>query len=230
MRGVAAVKRLSRAGVPSRGAFLGQVRTQKTLSIDSLDADVDPRRTTVPIHGRSPIVACDAFVAPSATLIGQVELADRVGVWYNTVLRGDMNPISVGYSTHIKDGSVVSVDASLAAGFDASTVIGCFVNVGARCFLKACTIQNNVTIGDGSVVLEGALIEEGAVLEAGSVVPAGARVPAGEVWGGNPLTFVRKLEREELEAPGAIAKDNGLMADEHRDEFLPFGQGYQSLK
>merc|ERR1711998_762530 len=136
------------------------MRSQNTLAIATSDANVDPRRTTVPIYGRSPSVADDAFVAPSATLIGQVELAHKSGVWYNAVLRGDMNPISIGYSSHIKDGSVVCVDASLAAGFDSSTVIGSFVTVGARCYLKACTLQDNVTLGDGCIVQEGALIEE----------------------------------------------------------------------
>jgi len=175
-------------------------------------------------------VSTEAFVAPSATLIGQVELADKSGVWYNSVLRGDMNPITVGYSSHIKDGSVVCVDASLATGYDSSTVIGSFCTIGSRCFLKACTIQDNVTLGDGCIVQEGALIEAGAVLESGSVVPAGARVPAGEVWGGNPLTFVRKLEKTELDAPGYAAKANVLLGEQHAYEFLPEGAAYQDIK
>merc|ERR1711934_987319 len=193
-RGMRAVARASR---PASRAACAQLRNttrgQKTLSLDG-DDDVDPRRQLVSIHGRAPIVSSDCYVAPSATLIGQVELADKSGVWYNAVLRGDMNAISVGYSSHIKDGSVVCVDASLATGSDSSTTIGSFCTIGSRCFLKACTIQDNVTLGDGCIVQEGALVEAGAVLEPGSVVPAGARVPSGEVWGGNPLTFVRKLE------------------------------------
>merc|ERR1712070_1112249 len=129
-------------------------RSQKTLAIDTSDADVDPRRQTITVLGRSPTVAVDAFVAPSATLIGSVNVADKAGIWYNTVLRGDLNPISVGYNSHIMDGSVVGVDSSLATGYDSSTVIGQFVTIGARCYLKACTIQNNVTIGDGSQKLK----------------------------------------------------------------------------
>merc|ERR1712070_1135 len=205
-------------------------RSQKTLAIDTSDADVDPRRQTITVLGRSPTVAVDAFVAPSATLIGSVNVADKAGIWYNTVLRGDLNPISVGYSSHIMDGSVVGVDSSLATGYDSSTVIGQFVTIGARCYLKACTIQDNVTIGDGCTVQEGALIEKGAVLSAGSVVPAGARIPAGEMWGGNPLQFVRKLEAKEMDAPGYKAQANYALGVEHSAEFLPHGQAYQSLK
>jgi len=104
------------------------------------------------------------------------------------------------------------------------------VCAGARCHLKACTIQDNATIGDGSIVEAGALVEAGAVVEAGSVVPAGARVPAAEVWGGNPLSFVRKLDYTELEDPGYAAAANVAMGEAHKAEFLPEGQAYQELK
>jgi len=206
------------------------VRTQNTLSLESNDADVDPRRQTVPLFGKAPVISPDAFVAPSATVIGQVELHDKTGVWYNAVLRGDMNPISVGYASHVMDGSVVCVDSSLAAGHDSSTVIGQFVNVGARCYLKACTVQDHVTIGDGCIVQEGALIEARAVLEPGSVVPAGARIPGGELWGGNPVAFVRKLDRSELDKPEYKSKALHMLGEEHQAEFLPHGSAYQDLK
>merc|ERR1712137_206840 len=130
-----------RPALPQLSLGQQRIRSRCTLALDTADANVDPRRHTVPINGNSPTVGGSAFVAPSATLIGQVDIADKAGVWYHAVLRGDMNPISVGFSSHIKDGSVVTVDASLAAGYDASTVIGNFVTVGARCFLKACTVQ-----------------------------------------------------------------------------------------
>lgn len=68
------------------------------------------------------------------------------------------------------------------------------------------------------------------MVENGSVVPAGARVPAAEVWGGNPLTFVRKLDYTELEAPGYAAAANAEMGEQHKAEFLPLGQAYQDLK
>jgi len=242
-KAVRALQRRSRSVVSScqnSGRVLGvsvsalplssHVRTLQTMAITDANADVDPRRQEVSIYGRSPIVSSDCYVAPSATVIGQVEIHDKVGIGYNTVLRGDMNPITIGFSSHIKDCCVICVDASLAAGYDASTVIGNFVSIGSRCYLKACTIQDEVTIGDGCIVQEGALIETGAVLEAGSVVPAGARVPAAEVWGGNPLSFVRKLHKDELEAPGYAAKANWELAYRHKDEFLPNGQAYQALK
>jgi len=226
MRAVVLARR-SRALLPNARLL---TRSQNTLALDSVSDNVDPRRQTISVLGKSPSVSPDAFVAPSATLIGQVNLADKTGVWYNSVLRGDLNPISVGYNTHIMDGTVVGVDSSLATGYDSSTVIGQFVTVGARCYLKACTIQDNATLGDGCVVLEGALIEAGAVLAAGSVVPAGARIPAGEMWGGNPLQFIRKLEKAELEVPASNAAANFKLAGEHAAEFLPDGQAYQDLK
>jgi len=86
--------------------------------------------------------------------------------------------------------------------------------------------MDNVMIGNGAVVLEGALVEEGAVVEAGSVVPAGARVPAKEVWGGNPLKFVRKLEYKELDNPVYAGRELWDLAQHHMQEQLPSGQAY----
>ena len=77
-------------------------------------------------------------------------------------------------------------------------------NAGAKCYLKACIIQDGVVIGDGSIILEGAVVQKGAQLEPGSVVPAGSRIPEGELWGGHPLKFVRKLELAEIEHNGGI--------------------------
>jgi len=227
---VVRASRAVRHAAPPARPLLCTVRNQKTLALESADADVDPRRQFVPVLGRTATVPPDAFVAPSATIIGSVHLADKTGVWYNTVLRGDLNPISVGYNSHLMDSTVVCVDSSLATGYDSSTVIGSNVTVGARSYLKACTIQDNVILGDGCVVQEGALVEAGAVLAPGSVVPAGARIPSGELWGGNPLQFVRKLEKAELDAPAAKAKDNYMLGLAHAAEFLPDGQAYQSLK
>merc|ERR1712216_108567 len=219
MRAARQVGQLARRAHPFRASSAPLVRTQKTLALDNT-ADVDPRRQSVPLFGKSPAVSPDAFVAASATVVGQVKLADKSGVWYNAVVRGDINPVIVGYSSHIKDGSVVCVDSSIASGFDSSTVIGNFVSVGSRCYLKACTIQDHATIGDGCIVQEGALVEASAVLAPGSVVPPGARIPGGEEWGGNPVTFVRKLDRLELDNEGKT-KALHVLANEHKAEFLP---------
>merc|ERR1712070_854101 len=97
-------------------------------------------------------------------------------------------------------------------------------------YVKGCTILDNATIGDGAVVLEGALVEEGAIVEPGSVVPQGARIPAKEVWGGNPVQFVRTLEYKELDDPVYTARALWDLAVEHQDEFLPIGHAYQEVR
>jgi carbonic anhydrase/acetyltransferase-like protein (isoleucine patch superfamily) len=124
------------------------------------------------------------------------------------------------------DGAVILSGKSPQPGFDASTYIASNVHIGSRSLIKNCTIMDNVMIGNGAVVLEGALLEEGAVVEAGSVVPAGARVPSNEVWGGNPLKFIRTLDKKELDNPVYAGRELWALASVHKDEQLPSGQAY----
>jgi|ERR1711966_12073 len=188
--------------------------------------DVDNRRTVQPILGNYPITSVDSYVAPSASVIGQVEVYDKVGIWYNAVVRGDQGTITIGAFSHVMDGAVILSDKTPQPGFEASTYIASNVHIGSRAFIKGCTVMDNAMIGNGAVVLEGALIEEGAVVEAGSVVPAGARVPTKEVWGGNPLKFVRKLDYKELDNPIYAGRELWDLAQHHKQEQLPAGQAY----
>merc|ERR1711998_679263 len=194
------------------------------------DPDVDMRRTIQPFLGKYPLISTETYIAPSATVVGQFELYDKVVVWYNAVVRGDLNSVTIGASSHIMENAGVLADKALQPGFDSSVHIASNVRIGCRALVKGCTIMDNATIGDGAVVLEGALVEAGAVVEAGGVVPSGARIPSNEVWGGNPVQFVRKLEYKELTKPEYAARELWELAMEHRDEFLPAGQAYQEVE
>jgi carbonic anhydrase/acetyltransferase-like protein (isoleucine patch superfamily) len=92
--------------------------------------------------------------------------------------------------------------------------------------ITSATIEDKALVGIGSIVSEGALVETGAQLAAGSVVPPGGRIPAGELWGGNPVKFIRKLEDEEVLANVAAAEAYHALAQSHENEFLPFGAAY----
>eukprot|EP00658_Telonema_sp_P-2_P022095 TRINITY_DN1881_c0_g1_i1.p1 TRINITY_DN1881_c0_g1~~TRINITY_DN1881_c0_g1_i1.p1 ORF type:complete len:235 (-),score=58.66 TRINITY_DN1881_c0_g1_i1:299-1003(-) len=215
-------------GMVPRSFTLATPVVSRQMSTEA--ANIDTRRSVSPFLGSYPIKSNETYVAPTATVTGQVALYDKVVVWYNAVVRGDLNAITIGAFSHICEGAVVLSDKSLVPGFDASTYIGSHVRIGCRALVKGCTIMDNATIGDGAVVLEGALVEQGAVVSAGSVVPKGARIPAGEVWGGSPLEFERKLNKNELDNPVYASNELWALAVDHQDEFLPIGHAYQEVE
>lgn len=122
----------------------------------------------------------EAWVAPGAVLVGAVSLGARASVWYGCVLRGDLEPVTVGEESNVQDGTVVHVDR----GFP--TRIGRRVTVGHRCVVHGCTIEDGALIGMGSVLLSGSRIGAGALVAAGAVVLEGFEVPAGMVAAGVP--------------------------------------------
>lgn len=178
------------------------------------------------LFDKRPAVSVDSFVAPNASLIGDVELNDKSSVWYGAVLRADVNRIKVGAVTNIQDRAVVTVAKENPDGFPTSTTIGNYVSVGHGAVLSACTVEDEVIIGPGAIVLDGALVEKNAIVEAGTVVPPGRRVPSGQIWAGNPATFVRNVEDSDVAEIKEYAERMATVANTHSDEFLPYGTAY----
>lgn len=168
-------------------------------------------RTATAFEGSSPKLS-NGFVAPSASLVGNVSMGEASSVWYGAVLRGDVNNIQIGMNTHIGERSVVhcASEAGSTKGQAASTVIGNGVNVGSLSIIHACTLKDRATIGTGAQVLDGATVGEGAVIEAGAVVSPGKTIPAGEVWGGVPAKMVRKVSPDEADT---LAKSVDAISD-----------------
>jgi carbonic anhydrase/acetyltransferase-like protein (isoleucine patch superfamily) len=129
-----------------------------------------------------------AFIAPTATILGDVTLGARSSVWYQAVLRGDMAPIVVGEATNLQDGTIVHVDEGQPA------LIGARVGVGHRAIIHGCTIEDDCLIGMGSVLLNGVRIGTGSVVAAGAVVPEGMRVPPGSLVMGIPARVARAVD------------------------------------
>ncbi len=148
----------------------------------------------VPYRGVLPTVAKSAFVAPNATLIGDVHIGEESSIWFGAVLRGDVMRISVGARTSIQDNSVVH-----ATGGWAPTAIGDDCTVGHSVVLHGCTVRDRVLVGMGSVVLDAAEIESDVVLGAGSVVTARTKIPAGVLAIGRPAKVIRDLKPEDYE-------------------------------
>ncbi|KAA2212650.1 gamma carbonic anhydrase family protein [Teichococcus oryzae] len=146
----------------------------------------------LPFEGRLPSVDPTAFVAPTAAVIGDVEIGPDASIWYHCVLRGDTNFIRVGARSNVQDGTIVHV-----ARGTLPAIIGEDVTVGHACIIHACTLKNGAFIGMGATVLDGAVVEEGGMLGAGSLLPPGKRIGPNELWLGSPARLVRVMGDEE---------------------------------
>ena len=138
-----------------------------------------------------PQIGEGCFVAPSAQVIGRVELGNHASLWFGTVARGDINKIVIGENTNIQDMCMLHVIEDLPL------IIGKNVSVGHKATLHACTIGDSCLIGMDAVVLDGAVIGENSVVAAGSVVPPGKKFPPGVMIMGTPANVVRNLTDEE---------------------------------
>jgi len=131
------------------------------------------------------------FIARGAVVLGDVTLGDHASVWYNAVLRGDINRIVVGHHTNVQDLAVLHL------ADDWPCVLGNYVTVGHRAIVHACTVEDQVLVGMGSILLDGAIIGEQSIIGAGALVRQGARIPPGSLVLGAPGRVVRALTRTE---------------------------------
>ena len=148
----------------------------------------------VPFKGFVPKIDPSAFIAPNATLIGEVEIGANCGIWFGCVLRGDGPGIRIGENSNIQDGTVVHVAAR-----GVMTIVGRNVTVGHMALLHACEVQDDSFIGMHSTVLDGAVVESGAMVAAGAVVTPRKIVRKGELWAGNPAQKMRDITEKDLE-------------------------------
>jgi carbonic anhydrase/acetyltransferase-like protein (isoleucine patch superfamily) len=148
----------------------------------------------VPLYayrGKSPTVAADAWVAPTASVIGDVEIASGASVWFGATVRGDMSHVRIGPRTSVQDNSVIHTEA------DGPTIIGADVTLGHGAIVHNSVIEDNVLIGMGSVLVGGAHVGRGSVIAAGAVLLEGMDVPPGKVVVGVPARVVREARPED---------------------------------
>jgi carbonic anhydrase/acetyltransferase-like protein (isoleucine patch superfamily) len=165
----------------------------------------------IPFGGKTPIIAPDAFVAPNATVIGDVVIGAGSSIWYGCILRGDYNLIRVGARTNIQDGCVVHIDSRTSGA-----IIGDDVTVGHMCLIHACTLESGSFVGNKATVMDGAVVESGGMVAAGALVAPNKRVPAGELWGGTPARKMRDLSPDQRATLTFTAKAYAAFAQEHR--------------
>lgn len=158
------------------------------------------------VRGFEPKIGKNVYLAENATIIGDVVIGDDCSIWFNTVLRGDVNSIRIGNRVNIQDGSV------LHTLYQKSVVeIGDDVSVGHNVVIHGAKIENGALIGMGSVVLDHAVIGEGAIIAAGSVVLSGTKVEAGSIYAGVPAKFVKKVDPEQAKEINQKIAKNYLM-------------------
>lgn len=143
----------------------------------------------IPLRGVTPEVGRDCFLAENATLIGDVVMGDECSVWFNTVLRGDVNSIRIGNRVNIQDGTV------LHTLYQKSTIeIGDDVSIGHNVTLHGCKIRDFALVGMGAVVMDDAEVGEGALVAAGAVVLSRTKIGPNELWGGAPAKFIKMVD------------------------------------
>ena len=165
----------------------------------------------LPYEETVPTISDDAFIAPNATIIGDVVIGDDSGVWFNCLLRGDVNEIRVGERTNIQDGTIVHV-----SGEGQGTYIGNDITIGHMALIHACTLEDGCFIGMNATVMDGAVIESGAIVAAGALVSPGKTIPAGQLWGGTPARYLRDLTQSDLEMIAYTAPHYVKLAHRYR--------------
>ena len=148
----------------------------------------------LPYRGIMPTIADGVFVAPTASVIGDVEIGPECSIWFGVTIRGDMNVIRIGRRSNVQDGTVIHIE-SLAYG----TFIGDDVTIGHGAIVHACTLEDGCFIGMGATVMDGAVVESKAMVAAGALVAPGKRVKSGELWAGVPAKFRRPLDNDDLD-------------------------------
>ncbi|RPD40149.1 gamma carbonic anhydrase family protein [Chitinophaga barathri] len=168
----------------------------------------------LPVKGVHPEMGPNCFIAPNATIVGDVVMGKDCSVWFNAVVRGDVNSIRMGDKVNIQDGAVIH-----ATYQKTKTVIGNNVSVGHNAIVHGCTVEDNVLIGMGAIVMDNAHIGSNTIIAAGAVVLEGTQVEAGCIYAGVPAKKVKTISQELIHGEiDRIANNYIMYADWFRDQ------------
>ena len=145
------------------------------------------------VNGKSPQIPEDCYVAENATIVGDVKIGDQCSIWFNAVVRGDVNSITIGNKVNIQDGAVIHCTYEKHP-----TLIGNNVSIGHNAIVHGCTIHDNVLIGMGAIVMDNCVVESNAILAAGSVITQNTVVPSGTIYAGVPARKVKDINQSDF--------------------------------
>ena len=148
----------------------------------------------LPVNGIAPTIPASCKLLPTATVVGDVVFGEECSVWFNAVVRGDVNQIRIGNRVNIQDNAVIHCTYQKFA-----TTLGNNVSIGHNAIVHGCTIEDYVLVGMGAIIMDGALIESGSIIAAGAVVTQNTRVPAGSIYAGNPAKLLKPVSPEAAE-------------------------------
>lgn len=147
--------------------------------------------TILPVLGKHPQFDNDCFIAPNATVVGDVIMGNECSVWFNTVIRGDVHYIRIGNKVNIQDGAVIHCTYQKNP-----TEIGNNVSIGHNALVHGCTLHDNVLIGMGAIVMDRCVVHSNSIIAAGAVVLEGTVVEAGSIYAGIPAKKVKDISKE----------------------------------
>ena len=145
------------------------------------------------ILDKTPQFGSNCFIAPNATIVGDVIMGDESSIWFNAVIRGDVNSIVMGNKVNVQDGAVIHCTYQKNA-----TIIGNNVSIGHNALVHGCTIRDNVLIGMGAIVMDRCIINSHSIIAAGAVVLEGTIVEAGTIYAGVPAKKVKDISQEKI--------------------------------
>jgi gamma-carbonic anhydrase len=148
----------------------------------------------LPVNNVFPIFGENNWQAPNATFVGDVVFGKNCTVWFNAVVRGDVNKIVFGDYCNVQDGAVIHCTYKKT-----QTIIGNFVSIAHNAIVHGCTIEDNVLVGMGAIIMDGAYIESGSIIAAGAIITQNTRVPAGSIYAGNPAKFLKNVSPDAAE-------------------------------
>ncbi len=148
----------------------------------------------LPVKGVYPVMGESCFLAENSTIVGDVTMGNHCSVWFNAVIRGDVNRIQIGDYSNVQDGAVIHCTYQKT-----ETIIGNYVSIAHNAIVHGCTIEDRVLVGMGAIIMDGAYVESGSIIAAGAVVTQGMRIPSGSIYAGNPAKFLKPVSEEAAE-------------------------------